>query len=275
MTQLAPTLQLRGGSRIPQLGLGTYKIDDEQAPEAIVQAVELGYRHFDTAEMYGNERGIGEGMRRSGLPRGELFVTSKVWHDHHGYDEALRAFDESAARLGLDEIDLYLIHWPAPAQGTYVETWRALLRLRDEGRAHAIGVANFKAAHLQRLIDETGEAPELNQVELHVSFQQPKLREFDAAHGILTEAWSPLNRGVELDLPEVQQIAAAHAATPAQVILAWHRQVGNVVIPKAAGADRQRENFDSLQLTLSEGELAAIAALDTGVRGSADPDTFE
>jgi 2,5-diketo-D-gluconate reductase A len=275
VTELSPSLELRGGSRIPQLGLGVYKISNDEAPDAVASALEIGYRHFDTATLYGNEQGVGEGIRRSGIDRGDVFVTTKVWQDAHGYDETLRSFDDSLEALGFDEVDLYLIHWPAPLQDRYVETWRALLRLRDEGRAHSIGVANFKQHHLERLIDETGEAPEANQVELHLRFQQPELREFHREHGILTQAWSPLGRGKDLDQPAVLEVAGKHGCTPAQAIIAWHLAIGNVVIPKSVRPERQRENFDAIHVALDEADLAAIAAIDTGVRAGKDPDEFE
>lgn len=274
VSELSPTRELRRGSRIPLLGLGVYKISNEDVPGAIESAVEIGYRHFDTATLYANEAGVGEGLRRSGIDRDEVFLTTKVWQDSHGYDATLRSFDDSLEELGVEEVNLYLIHWPSPAQNKFVETWEALLRLRDEGRAHAIGVANFTPTHLQRLIDETGEAPEANQVELHVRFQQPELRAFHDEHGIVTEAWSPLGRGIDLENPTVQVIAQQHGCTPAQAILAWQLAIGNVVIPKSVHPDRQRENFESLQVRLSDADLAAIAALDTGERAGKDPDLF-
>lgn len=268
------TLELASGHRIPQLGFGTYKISDRDAPEVVRRALEVGYRHLDTAAFYDNEAGVGEGLRRSGLPRDEVFVTTKVWQDHHGFDAALRAFDESADALGLDEIDLYLIHWPDPAQDRYVETWEALRRLRDEGRIRTIGVANFKEHHLQRLLDETGEMPAINQVELHPCFSQPELRQFHDEHGIITEAWSPLNRGRDLDRPVIREIAEQHGCTPGQVVLAWHLAIGNVVIPKSSDPDRQRENFEAAQVNLSDADIDAIAQCNTNERSGKDPDSF-
>lgn len=269
-----PTLEFRDGRTIPQLGLGLYKVPNEQTPALVHAAVDIGYRHFDTATLYGNETGLGEGLRASGLPREEAFVTTKVWQDRHGYDETLRAFDESIERLGLEEVDLYLIHWPAPAQDRYVETWQALQRLHDEGRAHSIGVANFKAHHLARLIEESGETPACNQVELHPSFAQPELRKFHAQHGIVTVAWSPLARGVGLDHPILEAIAAAHGCTPAQVVLAWQLKLGNVAIPKTVTAERLRENLAAVGIQLSAEECAQIRTLDTGRRNGKDPDNF-
>lgn len=274
VTELSPTRPLRNGSHIPLLGLGLYKMSNDEAPDAVVSALEIGYRHFDTATLYENEAGVGEGLRRSGIDRSEVFLTTKVWQDRHGYEATLRAFDDSLEQLGVEEVDLYLIHWPAPAQNKFVETWEALLRLRGEGRAHAIGVANFTPEHLQRLIDETGEAPEANQVELHVRFQQPELRAFHDEHGIVTEAWSPLGRGIDLENPTIHDIAQRHGCTPAQAILAWHLAIGNVAIPKSVHPERQRENFEALQVRLKEADLQAIAALDTGERSGKDPNAF-
>lgn len=256
------------------LGLGVYKIENDQVADAVESAIEIGYRHFDTATLYANEAGVGEGIRRSGLARDEVFVTTKVWQDSHGYDATLRAFDDSLEQLELEEVNLYLIHWPAPGQNKFVETWEALLRLRDEGRAHAIGVANFMPEHLQRLIDESGETPEVNQVELHVRFQQPKLRQFHAQHDIVTEAWSPLGRGVDLDNQVVLELARQHGCTPAQLILAWHLAIGNVVIPKSVDPARQRENFEALQVQLSPADLARISELNTDQRAGKDPNAF-
>ena len=267
-------IELASGHHIPQLGFGTYKISNDDAPEIVRRALEIGYRHLDTAAFYDNEAGVGEGLRRSGLPRDEVFITTKVWQDHHGFDAAMRAFDESTEALGVEEVDLYLIHWPDPAQDKYVETWEALRRLRDEGRIRTIGVANFKEHHLQRLIDETGEAPAINQVELHPLFAQPELRSFHQEHGIVTEAWAPLNRGRDLEHPAIQEVAARHGCTAGQAVLAWHLAIGNVAIPKSANPERQQENFEAAQVTLTAEDLDAIAACDTGERTGKDPDTF-
>lgn len=267
-------LELASGHRIPQLGFGTYKISNDEAPEIVRKALELGYRHIDTAAFYDNEAGVGEGIRRSGLDRNEVVVATKVWQDHHGFDATMRAFDHSSEALGLDEIDLYLIHWPAPEQDQYVDTWEALRRLRDEGRIRTIGVANFKEHHLQRLLDETGELPAINQVELHPEFSQPALREFHREHGIVTEAWSPLNRGRCFELPAIADVAARRGCTPAQVVLAWHLALGNVVIPKSTTPQRQQENLDATRVHLTPEDLSAIAGCNTNERSGKDPDTF-
>ncbi|MFD2674333.1 aldo/keto reductase [Gulosibacter bifidus] len=274
MTTRELNLELSDGHRIPQLGFGTYKIDNDAAPEIVRRALEIGYRHLDTASFYDNESGVGEGLRRAQLNRDEVFITTKVWQDSHGFDATLRAFDESITALGVEELDLYLIHWPDPTQNKFVETWEALRRLRDEGRIRSIGVANFKEHHLQRLLDETGELPTINQVELHPEFAQPELRAFHREHGICTEAWSPLNRGRNLDHPAITEVAKRQGCTPAQAVLAWHLAIGNVVIPKSADPDRQRENFDAAGIVLTSEDIATIDTCNTGVRTGKDPDTF-
>ncbi|MFE6967271.1 aldo/keto reductase [Agromyces sp. NPDC057679] len=268
----APLLPLADGAAIPQLGYGLYKVPAADATRLSLEAIDAGYRHLDTAAFYGNEREVGEAVRAAPVPREELFVTSKVWKDDNGYDEALRAFDASMARLGLERLDLLLIHWPVPSTDRYVDTWRALVRLRDEGRVRSIGVANFHAHHVERIIGETGVAPVVNQVELHPWLPQTELRAFDLAHGILTEAWSPLARGRVLDDPVLAGLAARHGRTPAQIVLRWHVQLGNVVIPKASSPERIRENLDVFDFELRLGDLAEIAALESGERTGRDPD---
>ena len=272
MNALIPALALNDGREIPQLGLGTYKMPPADTAGHVATALEFGYRHIDTASLYGNEEGVGEGLRRSGLDRDEVFITTKVWHDRLGYDETLRAFDESLERLGLDHVDLYLIHWPAPARDLYVESWDALQLLRDEGRARSIGVANFKMAHLQRLIDETDVVPAVNQVELHPAFQQTPLRAFHAQHGIVTESWAPLQRGSACDEPVVERLAEKHGRTPAQIALRWHLELGNVAIPKSVHAERMRENLGAIDFALDADDLAALAGVDCGERTGKDPD---
>lgn len=274
MNAQIPTLEFRDGNTIPQLGLGLYKVPNEDTPTLVEQAIEIGYRHFDTATLYGNEVGLGEGLRAAGLPREDTFVTTKVWQDRHGYDETLRSFDESLERLGLEEVDLYLIHWPAPEQDQYVDTWEALQRLRDEGRARSIGVSNFKEHHLTRLIEESGETPACNQVELNPGFAQPELRRFHAEHGIATTAWSPLARGKNLNSTVLNDIAAAHECTPAQVVLAWHLTIGNIAIPKTVNPARLRENLAAASIRLTDEECDQIRTLDTGERVGKDPDHF-
>ncbi len=268
----APLLPLADGAEIPQLGFGLYKVPAEDAARLALAAIDAGYRHLDTAAFYANEAEVGRAVREAPVPREELFVTSKVWKDDNGYDETLRAFDASMARFGLERIELYLIHWPVPSTDRYVDSWRALVRLREEGRVRSIGVANFHAHHLERLIAETGEAPVVNQVELHPWLPQAELRAYDGAHGILTEAWSPLARGRVLDDPVLAGIAAKHGRTPAQIVLRWHVQLGNVVIPKASSPERIRENLDVFGFALDGEDLAAIGGLESGERTGRDPD---
>ncbi|GAA3822573.1 aldo/keto reductase [Cellulomonas soli] len=270
-----PAIPLNDGTTIPQLGFGVYKIDDSGAQTAVRHALDAGYRMVDTARLYGNETGVGRGVRASGLPRAEVYVTTKVWNDDQGYDATRRAFDASAARLDLGDPDLYLIHWPYPGQDLYVDTWRALVELREERRVRSIGVSNFQPAHLRRLVEETGTRPVLNQVELHPYLQQPELRAFHAAHGIVTQAWSPLGRGSGvLDDPVLVEIAAEHHVSTAQVVLRWHLDLGTVVIPKSATPARIRANIDVFDLTLDEDDHARIAGLDRGERIGPAPDVF-
>ncbi|MGW9169566.1 aldo/keto reductase [Agromyces sp. NPDC055658] len=269
---LAPLVPLADGHAIPQLGYGLYKVPAHDAAQLAGVAIATGYRHLDTAAFYENEQGVGAAVRAAEVPRDELFVTSKVWKDDNGYDEALRAFDASMGRLGLDRLDLFLIHWPVPSTDRYVDTWRALVRLRDEGRVRSIGVSNFHAHHLDRIIGETGVAPVVNQVELHPRLPQAALREFHAARGIRTEAWSPLARGRLLDDPVLARLSTAHGRSPAQIVLRWHVQLGNVVIPKASSPERIRENLDVFDFVLGVDDLAAIASLETGERTGRDPD---
>lgn len=267
-----PQVPLNDGGSIPQLGFGVYKIPEAETVDAVVAALDAGYRHIDTAAFYENERGVGEGIRRSGLDRGDIYVTTKVWWTDNGYDSTLRSFDASLERLGFDTVDLFLIHWPAPKHDKYVDTWRALERIRQEGRARSIGVANFHTHHLDRLAAETDVVPAVNQVELHPWLPQAEVRRYDAAHGIVTEAWSPLARGRVLGDPTLDALARKHGATPAQIVIRWQLQLGNVVIPKSSTPARIRENLDVLGFTLDADDLAAIAALETGERTGKDPD---
>ncbi|HEY8588577.1 MAG TPA: aldo/keto reductase [Naasia sp.] len=271
MAALPPTLQMNDGRHIPQLGLGVYKVPDEDVEAVVATAVEAGYRHIDTATLYRNEAGVGRAVRGAAVPREDLFVTTKLWNDDHGFDSALRAFDASMEELGLDYVDLYLIHWPVPSQDLYVETWRALERIRDEGRARSIGVSNFAQSHLERLLTETETAPAVNQVELHPWLAQDALREFDAAHGILTEAWSPLARGRVVGNEALERIGAKYGKSPAQVVLRWHLDLGNVVIPKSVTPARIRENADVFDFGLDHDDLTVIAGLDSGGRTGRDP----
>ncbi|WP_345436890.1 aldo/keto reductase [Actinoallomurus vinaceus] len=260
---------------MPQLGFGVWQIPDEEAVSAVRTAVEVGYRSIDTAAAYENEEGVGKAIASSGIPRDELFVTTKLWNADQGYDRTLRAFDRSLDKLGLDHVDLYLVHWPLPAKDAYVETWKALEKVYDEGRARAIGVSNFQIPHLRRLIEETDVVPAVNQIELHPYLQQEELRAFHAEHGIATEAWSPLAQGGTLLKDDaVTRLAAEHGRTPAQIVLRWHVQIGNVVIPKSVTPSRIRENIEVFDFELSDDDLAAIARLDRGERTGPDPDTF-
>lgn len=273
MTQ--PTITLNDGRTIPQLGFGVWQVPDADARSVVRTAIEAGYRSIDTAAIYGNETGVGEAIADSPVPRDELFITTKLWNDRHAYDDALRAFDESARRLRLDVVDLYLIHWPAAHRGRFVEAWKALVRLREEGRVRSIGVSNFNPPHLARIIEETGVTPALNQVELHPRFQQTALRAVHERLGIVTESWSPLGQGRLLEHPVLAQIAGQYGRTPAQIILRWHLDNGFVAIPKSANPERIRQNFAVLDFTLDDAARAQIATLDDA-RGKIgpDPETF-
>jgi 2,5-diketo-D-gluconate reductase A len=267
-----PSVALSDGARIPQLGLGVYKVADDEARTVVATALELGYRHVDTASFYGNEVGVGQALRASDVPRDEVFVTTKVWNTEQGFDETLRAFDASLDRLGTDHVELYLIHWPAPTQDKYVDTWRALERIAEEGRARSIGVSNFQVHHLERLLGETSVVPVIDQVEAHPWLQQHELREFCAARGIAVEAWSPLARGRVLDDAAIGRIAAKHGVEPAQAVIRWHLQQGLVVIPKTVNALRLASNLDVFGFELDEDDLTEIAALDSGERSGSHPD---
>ncbi len=259
MTRLAPVLEMNDGASIPQLGLGVMYIPADELPAVLAEAAALGYRHFDTATHYGNEVGVGEGIRRIDLPRDELFIATKLPNAAHGFDSALRAFDRSEQAIG--RIDLYLLHWPQPPKGKYRETWRAMVRLRDEGRVRSIGVCNFPEPLLDELIGDTGVAPAVNQIELHPAHPQPEVRAANTARGILTESWSPLEHGRALTDPTIAAIAERHACSPAAVVLRWHLDLGLVVIPKAASPAHLAANIAALELTLTEVEHSEIAAL--------------
>jgi len=270
---MVPTVTLNNDVQMPQLGFGVYKIADDEVERAIHTAIEAGYRAIDTATLYRNERGVGAAVRNSGLPRSELFVTTKLWNTEHGYDAALRAFDASLTELGLDYVDLYLIHWPVPSRDLYVETWRALEKINTEGRARAIGVSNFQVPHLERLIKETDVVPAVNQIELHPNLQQATLRGFDTDHGIVTESWSPLARGKLLEHEVLTTIARKHGKTPAQIVLRWHIEMGLVAIPKSVTPQRIRENIDIFDFELDTQDIAGIATLEANDRLGPNPDT--
>ncbi|MFD9963391.1 aldo/keto reductase [Amycolatopsis sp. NPDC058986] len=272
---MSPLLALTDDVRIPQLGFGVWRVPASDATKVVRTAIDAGYRAIDTAAAYGNESEVGTAIAGCGVPREELFVTTKLWNADHGYDAALRAFDRSMAALGLDRLDLYLIHWPLPKRGTAADTWRALVKLRDDGRVRAIGVSNFQIPHLRELIDETGVVPSVNQIELHPWLQQVALREFHAEQGILTEAWSPLAKGRLLGDEPVTALAAKYGKSPAQIVLRWHLQLGTVVIPKSATPARIRENLDVFDFELAEDDLAVLGELDNGTRTGPDPETFD
>jgi 2,5-diketo-D-gluconate reductase A len=273
VTGAVPGLRLNNGLDIPQVGFGVFRVPDDATTErAVLTAIDCGYRSIDTAALYGNEAGVGRAVATCGVPREELFVATKLWNDDQGYDSTFRAFEASLQRLGMSYVDLYLIHWPKPSLNKYVESWRALEHLHADGRARAIGVSNFQVAHLQRLLDETQVVPAVNQIELHPQLQQEALRHFHTAHGIATEAWSPLGQGHALDSPVVAQLAGLHDRTPAQVVLRWHLQLGNVVIPKSTTPSRIRENIALFDFELSDADMTTFAGLEAGIRLGPDPD---
>lgn len=269
-----PTFGLADGVEIPQLGFGVFQVPPAETQEAVEEALTVGYRHVDTAAAYRNEAGVGAAIATSGIPREDVFVTTKLWNSEQGYDSTLRAFEKSLGRLRLDRVDLYLIHWPMPGEDRYLDTWRAFERIQEQGLARSIGVSNFRIEDLRRLEFETDYLPTVNQIELHPRLQQPELRAWHAELGIATEAWSPLAQGALLDEPTIETVAAHHERTPAQTILRWHLQLGNVVIPKSATPERIRENFEVFDFELSEDDMAAIARLDASQRTGPDPSTF-
>ncbi|MFS0735187.1 aldo/keto reductase [Microbacterium sp. 1P10UB] len=271
-----PTVTLNDDTAFPELGLGTYELRGEEGVSAIVEAIRSGYTLLDSAVNYENEREVGEAVRRSGADRETLVVTTKIPGREHGYDEAIRSGRDSLERLGLDRIDVQLIHWPNPSVDKYVQTWRGMIELRDQGLVRTIGVSNFTEAMLTRLADETGVIPAINQVELHPYFPQTALRAFHDEHGIRTESWSPLAKRSELlEEQVVRDVAAAHGVTPTQAVLRWHVQIGSTPIPKSADPARQRENADVFGFELSDDEVAAISGLERGRLWGADPDTHE
>ncbi|OBG82425.1 oxidoreductase [Mycobacterium sp. E802] len=269
-----PRVTLNDGNSIPQVGLGVWQTPAEDTERAVTAALQAGYRHIDTAAAYRNEAEVGAGIRNSGIPREDVFLVTKLWNSDQGYDAALAAFDASLDRLGVDYLDLYLIHWPVPANGAYVDTFKAFAHLHDQGRVRSIGVSNFEPEHLDVLIDSTGIVPAVNQVELHPLLPQHALREVHAKLGIATEAWSPLGQGSLLTDPVVTGVAEEHGKTAAQVLIRWHIQLGNIVIPKSVNPERIVSNFDVFDFDLTEANMSAIASLDTGTRLGPDPRTF-
>lgn len=269
-----PSVVLNDGNVIPKLGLGVWQVSTEDSYAAVTAALQAGYRSVDTAAAYGNEVEVGRAVREFGLPRNEVFVTTKLWNSDQGYDSALRAFDASMRRLGLEYLDLYLIHWPVASADRFVDTFRAFQTLKAHGRVGSIGVSNFTRSHLERLIADTGEVPALNQIELHPGLAQGALRAYHAERGIATEAWSPLGQGTELHDPTVIDIAAQCGRSPAQVIIRWHLQLGTVVIPKSVRPNRIRENFDVFSFELTPAQMQRMNGLDRAQRVGPDPDRF-
>lgn len=257
-----PNITLNDKHRIPQLGFGTWMIENDKAEEAVQSALKAGYRHIDTAKIYGNEEGIGRALAECDIEREKLYITTKLWNEDQGYDSGLRAFETSLKKLKLDYVDLYLIHWPCPTQGRYLETWRALIRLHEQGLAKSIGVSNFRIQDLKHIIGVSGIVPAVNQIELHPYYQQTAQRAFHKKHNITTESYSPLGRGTALQDPVLQKIAKEHGKTAGQIILRWHIELGNIPIPKSRTESRIRENTDIFNFSLTEADKAAIAELD-------------
>jgi 2,5-diketo-D-gluconate reductase A len=271
---VVPNITLNNGVEIPQLGFGVFQIEPEKTKDATLAALEVGYRHIDTAEMYGNEKEVGEAVRASGIDRGDIFVTSKLNNGFHAYDDALGAFDQSLKDLDIDYLDLFLVHWPLPGVGDFVETWKAMEKMYEGGRVRAIGVSNFQPHHLRRIHGETSVTPAVNQVEIHPYLANEEVRAFDAEHGIATEAWSPIAKGKVLKDPTIVRIAESVGKSPAQVTLRWHIQRGDIVFPKSVTRSRVEENFDLFDFELSVEDMADITGLDKGERTGPNPDEF-
>ncbi|MBX7466122.1 aldo/keto reductase [Streptomyces sp. MAG02] len=269
-----PTITLNNGVRIPQLGFGTFQIPKDETRETTLAALEAGYRHIDTAQMYGNEKEVGQAVRDSGLDRDDVFVTSKLNNDAHAHDDALAAFDRTMEELGLDHLDLFLIHWPLPGKGDFTQTWKAMEEIYGSGRAKTIGVSNFQPHHLRRLMETGVVVPAVNQIEVHPYLTQDDVRAFGAEHDIATEAWSPIAQGKVLDDPAINRIAERVGKSPAQVTLRWHIQRGDIVFPKSVTRKRIEENFDLFDFELTEGDLGEISALNRDERTGPDPDRF-
>lgn len=274
-----PSIKLNDGTTIPQLGFGVFQIDPADTVAAVTTALEVGYRHIDTAEMYGNEKEVGEALRSSGIAREEVYVTSKLNNGFHRPEDAERAFEKTLSDLGLDKIDLFLVHWPLPTRydGDFVSTWRTMASFVEDGRAASVGVSNFQPAHLKRIVDETGVVPVINQVEVHPYFTNEEVRAANAEHGIATEAWSPIAQGGVLDDPVISEIAEAKGKSTAQVTLRWHIERGDIVFPKSVTRSRVEDNFDLFDFSLTDDEVARISALDKGEAGRTgpNPDTFD
>ena len=273
-TSTVPSITLNNGLQIPQLGFGVYQVDPAETRDATLAALEVGYRHIDTAEMYGNEKGVGEAVRDSGLARGDVFVTSKLNNGFHAYDDALKAFDQTLEDLGFDYLDLFLVHWPLPGVGDFVETWKAMEAIYASGQARSIGVSNFQTAHLARLAAETTVTPAVNQIEVHPYLTNEGVRAYDAEHGIATEAWSPIAQGKVLDDATIVRIAERLGRTPAQVTLRWHVQRGDIVFPKSVTRSRVEENFAIFDFELTDTDMVDISALNRDERTGPDPDAF-
>ncbi|HWH93934.1 MAG TPA: aldo/keto reductase [Baekduia sp.] len=269
-----PSIALPDGEQIPQLGFGVFQVPPQETADVTTRALLAGYRHIDTAAIYRNEAGVGQAIHAAGLAREDVYITTKCWNTDQGFEQAKRALRTSLDKLEMAHVDLYLIHWPAPAQDTYVETWKAFIELQQEGLTRSIGVSNFHEAHLERIIAETGVVPVVNQIELHPYLQQAGLRREHAERGIVTEAWSPLAQGKALDDPVLVEIAHAHGVTAGQVVIRWHLQLGNVVFPKSVSQERIEQNLDVFGFTLADAEMAAIEALDRGERIGPDPNRF-
>jgi 2,5-diketo-D-gluconate reductase A len=273
-----PNIKLTNGCvdevEIPQFGFGVFQIDPDQTAKVVREAFEAGYRHIDTAQMYQNEEGVGQAIAESGLPREEVFVTTKLNNGAHGTDSAVRELEKSLERLGLDHVDLYLIHWPQPKQDLYVQTWRGFEQALASGLTRSIGVSNFQTAHLDRLAAQTQTVPAVNQIELHPRLTQPELRRYHSEHGIATEAWSPIGQGESLSEESIVALAEKYGRTPAQVVLRWHIQIGNIVFPKSSNPRRMAENIDIFDFELADDDVATIEALNADKRRGPNPDTF-
>ncbi len=273
-----PSIELNDGTKIPQMGFGVFQIDPEETADAVKTALEAGYRHIDTAEMYRNEEGVGRGIRDAGIDRGDVYITSKLNNGYHKPDDARRAFDGTLEALGFDHVDLFLIHWPLPTlyDGDFVSTWKVLEEFKKDGRARSIGVSNFQTAHLERLARETDTVPAVNQIEVHPYFGNEEVRSYGQKHGIVTEAWSPIAQGAVLDDPIVERVAKAAERTPAQVVLRWHIQRGDIVFPKSVTPQRIKANLELFDFELGAADMDALTSLSKGAAGrrGPDPDTF-